>query len=152
MSRKPQPAAAPPLANLPCACANLRRATRAVSQLYAQEFRPTGLEGTQFSLLMVLSRAGETTQSRLAEMLAIDSTTLTRTLAPLRRKGWVRGTPGADRRERRLQLTPAGRRQLQRALPHWERAQQRLRQALGEATFNQFRQLTVEVTQAAHRA
>lgn len=152
MTPQPEQPTTPALANLPCACSNLRRATRAVSQLYAQEMRRVGLEGTQFSLLMVLSKAGGVTQSRLAGLLAIDSTTLTRTLGRLRRRGWVRATPGRDQRERRLELTRAGLRQLERGLPQWQRAQQRLREALGEESWNRLFRVAVEVTRAAQAA
>ncbi len=124
----------PPVA-LPCACANLRRAARAVTQLYDRELRPSGLRVTQFTLLMALARAREISQGQLAALLDMDSTTLTRTLAPLRRKGWLRAEPGADRRRLRLALTPAGARAYRRALPYWRAAQQRLRRALGESAW-----------------
>ncbi|HZD40950.1 MAG TPA: hypothetical protein VE131_09530 [Terriglobales bacterium] len=39
---------------LPCACANLRRAARAVTRLYDQELRGTGLNVTQLTLLQAL--------------------------------------------------------------------------------------------------
>jgi len=71
------------------------------------------------------------TQRALGAILAIDSTTLTRTLAPLARQGWVHSRPGVDRRERLWSLRPAGERQLQRALPRWERVQQRVRSRIG---------------------
>ena len=147
-----RPKARPGLLPLPCACANLRRAARAVTQLYAEEFQPIGLEPTQFTSLMVLEAWGELTQRQLAERLAIDSTTLTRTLAPLLRRGWIQARPGTDRRERRLRLTPAGRRQLGRARPYWERAQGRLRQVLGEEVWGQLQAGLVEVTRAVQRA
>ena len=137
---------------LPCACANLRRAARAVTQLYSQEIRRSGVDATQFSLLMALGHAGETTQGRLGERLVIDSTTLTRTLAPLRARGWIASKPGADRRQRLWRLTPAGRRQLQRARPHWERAQKRLRKALGEAEWNSLQTSVARTAQAAQHA
>ncbi len=137
---------------LPCACANLRRAARAVTQLYSQEIRRSGVDGTQFSLLMALAHAGEITQGRLGERLVIDSTTLTRTLAPLRARGWIASKPGADRRQRLWRLTPAGRRQLQRARPHWERAQKRLRKELGEAEWNSLQASVARTTQAAQHA
>src|ERR1700733_15531166 len=90
---------------LPCACANLRRADRVVTQFYDAALRPGGLHVTQFTLLQALYHAPEISQKQLAELLAIDSTTLTRTLAPLRRKGWLHSEAGADRRELRLSLT-----------------------------------------------
>jgi DNA-binding MarR family transcriptional regulator len=93
---------------LPCACANLRRADRAVSQFYDAALRPSGLRITQFTLLQALTLAPKISQRQLSELLDIDSTTLTRTLAPLRRKGWLRSATGTDRRELRLSLTAAG--------------------------------------------
>ena len=123
-----------------------------MTQLYAEEFQPIGLEPTQFTSLMALEAWRELTQGQLAERLAIDSTTLTRTLAPLRRRGWIQARAGTDRRERRLRLTPAGRRQLERARPYWERAQRRLRQVLGQEAWGRLQAGLVDVTRAVQRA
>ena len=139
------------LAVLPCACSNLRRASRAVTQLYSQELRKAGLESAQFTLLLALSRAGEITQGGLGVRHAIDSTTLTRTLAPLKKKGWIEAKTGADRREKLLRLTSAGRRQLRRALPHWQRAQRRLRAALGEVEWGPLQATVTRVAAAAQK-
>jgi DNA-binding MarR family transcriptional regulator len=64
-------------------------------------------------------------------LLALDSTTLSRTLRPLEAKRWIRCEPGKDRRERQLELTGAGRSQLDRTTPAWERVQRRLKERLG---------------------
>ncbi len=101
---------------------------------------------------MALAHAGEITQGRLGEHLVIDSTTLTRTLAPLRARAWIASRPGTDRRQRLWRLTPAGRRQLQRTRPHWERAQKRLRKELGEAEWNSLQASVARTTQAAQHA
>ncbi len=90
---------------LPCACANLRRADRVVTQFYEAALRPAGMRITQFTLLQALQLAPGISQKQLGELLEIDSTTLTRTLAPLRSKGWLRSATGTDRRELRLSLT-----------------------------------------------
>lgn len=121
---------------LPCACANLRRADRVVTRYYDAMLRPSGLHVTQFTLLQALQRAPEISQKQLADLLEIDSTTLTRTLAPLRRKGWLRSAAGEDRRALRLSLTAAGKREFKRALPSWQRAQKGLEQALGTENWN----------------
>jgi DNA-binding MarR family transcriptional regulator len=121
---------------LPCACANLRRAGRVVTKYYDAMLRPSGLHVSQFTLLQALNIAAEITQKQLAELLEIDSTTLTRTLAPLRRKGWLHSEVGADRRELRLSLTAAGKREYKRVLPYWQSAQKGLEQALGKETWN----------------
>jgi DNA-binding MarR family transcriptional regulator len=116
---------------LPCACANLRRASRAVTQLYDDALRETGLRVTQFTLLQALSLAGELTQGELSEFLAIDSTTLTRTLRPLEDRGWIHSRPGQDRRERHWAITAAGRARLTKARPAWEAVQRRMRTRVG---------------------
>jgi DNA-binding MarR family transcriptional regulator len=134
---------------LPCACANLRRADRAVSQFYDAALRPSGLRITQFTLLQALTLAPRISQKQLAQLLEIDSTTLTRTLAPLRQKGWLRSAAGTDRRELRLSLTPAGRREYQRAMPYWQTAQKGLRRALGKNGWNQLIETAVRTAQAA---
>lgn len=108
-----------------------------VTQLYDSVLRPSGLRVTQFTLLQALNHAPGISQKQLAELLEIDSTTLTRTLALLRRNGWLRSETGTDRRKLRLFLTPAGQREYKRVLPYWQSAQRRLRQALGEANWNQ---------------
>ena len=97
------------LFRLPCACQNLRRVTRIVTRIYDQELRKAGLEITQFGLLTALAIAGQANQGRLSAGFAMDSTTLTRTLAVLRKGGWVQVKPGKDRRERLFSLTQAGR-------------------------------------------
>lgn len=137
------------LPDLECLCGTLRRTTRALTQLYEQELRPTGLKATQLTVLQVLSRAGEIPQGRLGEILALDSTTLTRTLAILRRRGWVAERRGADRRERLLSLSPGGKAQLNRALPEWKKIQARLRGQLGGGRWKNLLKLANEVTDVA---
>jgi DNA-binding MarR family transcriptional regulator len=83
-----------------------------VTALYDAELRATGYRTTQFTLLQVLRLSGEITQGGLAEMLALDSTTLTRNIAPLIREGLIAARPGTDRRERLLQLTVKGLREI----------------------------------------
>lgn len=120
------------LPSLPCACATLRRAARALTQCYNSFMRSTALEVTQFTLLQALGTAGELTQGQLGIVLAIDSTTLSRTLQPLQKNGWIATRPGADRRQRYLHLSTGGRHVLEQALPHWRRAQEALRRQIGD--------------------
>ena len=134
---------------LPCACANLRRAARVVTQLYEEALRPSGLRITQFTLLQALHHAPEISQKQLAELLEIDSTTLTRTLGSLRRAAWLRSERGSDRRELRLRLTAAGKREYERVLPYWQSAQNRLRLELGEANWNRVMDAAVRAAELA---
>jgi DNA-binding MarR family transcriptional regulator len=140
------------LFELPCACQNLRRLTRITTRIYDQELKKSGLEITQFGLLTALTKTGEINQKRLSAGFAMDSTTLTRTLAPLLKKGWVQAKRGKDRRERLFTLTRAGERQLVEAQPYWEMAEQRLRRELGDAGWKQMKASVSRMTEAAMRA
>jgi len=68
---------------------------------------------------------------RLVSLLALDQTTVSRSLATVRQRRWVRTARGDDRRERRVSLTEAGKLQLQRANRAWRRAQARFRRLYG---------------------
>ena len=141
------------LPKLPCLCANLRRAARALTQRYEKALEPAGLSATQLTILQVLARVGEVTQGKLGEMLAMDSTSLTRTLAVMRKKGneWIAERRGEDRRERWLRLSAAGVKQLRRAEPVWEEVQSQMQRELGEEDWNHLMQLTYRVTETVKK-
>lgn len=130
---------------LVCMCSNVRRAARALTQMYEAAMRSTGLSSSQFTILQVLSRTGEIMQGQLGEILAMDSTTLTRTLAIMRREGWILERRGEDRRERWLRLSKSGEGQLKGALPVWEKAQARVRGRIGDEKWKQLFELTTEL-------
>jgi len=140
------------LPNLPCMCSSVRRAARALTQLYELELRPLGLRSTQFTILQVLLRAGEVSQGQLGKMLAMDSTTLTRTLDIMLRQGWVAERRGEDRRQRWLRIAKAGRAELGRALPVWEKVQAQLNRELGEQSWKQLFQLADQLAVLAINA
>ena len=119
--------AAPPM--LPCLGANLRRAARLVSQLYESDPGWPNLSIPQLALLRAIARGG--TLTGLSSLLALDQTTVSRSLAALRRRNWIRNARGDDRRERRVVLTEAGKRQLQRGNRAWRRAQASFRRRYG---------------------
>lgn len=127
-------------------CGNFRRASRALTQLYDDALRPTGLRATQFTILQVLSRAGELSQGEIGQILAMDSTTLTRTLRIMSRERWIAERRGEDRRERRLRLAKAGRDQFNHAFPRWEKVQAQVERQLGEKRWHDLHQLSNEVT------
>ena len=114
-----------------CACFGLRKASRAVTQLYDEALRPAGLRTTQFSLLALLRLAGTAPMTRLAEEAVMDRTTLARNLEVLQRDGLVRVQPGEDARVREVEITRAGVARLEQAFPRWQRAQRSLARSLG---------------------
>lgn len=116
-----------------CACGRLRRATRALTQLYDDLMAPSGLRVTQFSLLRMLARQGTSRMSDLAEALLLDRTALSRTLDPLVGRGLVMIVPGRDARTREVSLKRAGQSALRAATPYWQDAQAQVAKRLGSA-------------------
>jgi DNA-binding MarR family transcriptional regulator len=114
-----------------CACFSLRKAARAVTQVYDDALRPTGLRSTQFSLLVLLRLAGTVSMTRLAEEAVTDRTTLARNLEVLQRDGLVRVQAGEDARVREVALTRAGIAKLEEAFPYWREAQRSIGRRLG---------------------
>ena len=105
-----------------CLCLHLQRAARAVARRFDAALRPLGLTSGQFSLLISLNRPEPASIGNVSTLLAMDRTTLTANLKPLERRGLVTVTAdGADKRTRRLILTPAGRALLSAAVPVWRR-------------------------------
>ena len=116
-----------------CVCFNIRKSARAITQLYEDALRPTGLRATQFTLLVATRVMGTATISGLAKHLVMDRTTLTRNMKPLEKQGFIRIVLGKeDRREREVTLTLAGQKILAESLPLWKTVQQSVLEALGQ--------------------
>ena len=138
--------------SIACACATIRRASRAVTQLYDSWLRDHGIEGPQFALLAMLERLGECNQTTMGQRFDLDKTTLSRNLKLLKQRGWIDLVPGTDARERRATLTPDGRRRLAAARPAWRTAQSHLRSALQGHDWDAMIAVLDGVTHAARQA
>ncbi|VAW89598.1 Transcriptional regulator, MarR family [hydrothermal vent metagenome] len=120
------------LADCPdCACFNIRKASRVVTQLYEEAMSETGLRGTQFTVLVMVAVFESITITHLAKNLVMDRTTLTRNLKPLEKRQLIAIVAGADRRTRVVQLTDSGHETLRAALPLWKKAQQKVAKFMG---------------------
>ncbi|HVO88524.1 MAG TPA: MarR family winged helix-turn-helix transcriptional regulator [Casimicrobiaceae bacterium] len=114
-----------------CACGRLRRATRALTQLYDDAMAPAGLRVTQFSVLRTLARDGSTRISDLASQQLLDRTAMSRHLDPLVKRGLVSIGRGSDGRTREVAITAGGMRELHDAEPYWKKAQREVERTLG---------------------
>ena len=106
-----------------CMGMRVRRASRVVANHYDKHLKPSGLKGTQFTLLNTIFMNPGANIGKLADILGLDRTTLNRNLKPLERKGWIRSGSGKDPRTRTLKLTNEGTGILKNALPFWLEAQ-----------------------------
>ena len=115
-----------------CVFSNLRQTTRAVSQLYDEFMKPTGLRTTQCMVLAAIDVRGESTVSELADVMMMDQTSMTRALNILKKEGMIeRILDEADHRRRLITLTPEGERTLTLALQLREQAQAKMIEGLG---------------------
>src|SRR2546422_10216343 len=114
-----------------CVCSTLRMVTRAMTQLYDDVLRSSGLRVTQFSILATIARMGEANLRQLTDTLALDQTTLTRSLNLLERAGVTERVTHPDGRIKAMRLTSKGRRAQEVARPLWAQAQARVLREVG---------------------
>ncbi|GGT02576.1 MarR family winged helix-turn-helix transcriptional regulator [Streptomyces chromofuscus] len=132
----------PTPANLDPPCNNLalRKAARYLGATYDKALAPVGLRATQFSILQALRARGEMTISSLADVIAMDRTTMASNLKPLAREGLITVEPSAaDRRVRVVTVTPDGLSRMKAALPLWKAVQDRFEESFGAEEAAQLR-------------
>ena len=123
-----------------CLCLHAQRAARALARHFDNALRPIGLTNGQFSLMMSLNRPEPPAMTAVAGLLAMDRTTLTAALKPLRRRGLLKiAADPKDRRSRLITLTPKGRRLLARAVPVWRSAHVAIEALLGDRDVDRLR-------------
>lgn len=131
-----------------CVGFNIRKASRAISQYYESVLKPSGIRGTQFTLLATIRSAGKPTINELAEALVMDRTTLTRNLQALEKQGLVKIGQGIDRRTRNVSLTRKGTDRLLAAIPYWEKAQENMIEHLGAERWDELRTILGNLVQS----
>ena len=115
-----------------CACFNVRRISRAITQFYDAEIGRHGLRPTQTPILGALQAKSGWGMAELSEFLGMDRTTLLRNLRPLQRDGLVRAKGGGRGGHVELEITEKGRKALAKLLPAWRSAQDKVVAVLGK--------------------
>src|SRR5437660_7205959 len=114
-----------------CFCLASRLAARKITRLYDSCMQETGVRITAFTILSQLMLRGEMTIGKLANILGMERTTLTRNLAPLEQQRWISIRAGDDPRARMLSITAQGRGVVRRSFPDWSKAQAHVAKLLG---------------------
>jgi len=120
-----------------CVCFNLRWVSRSLSQFFVSQLHHHGLLPTQTPILAALSVRQEASMAELSDWLAMDRTTLVRNLRPLERDGLIKATGKGRGNKVSLALTSKGRAALQKFLPDWQIAQQKIIKTLGKERWNE---------------
>jgi DNA-binding MarR family transcriptional regulator len=123
-----------------CTCGELRKAARAITLLYDDAFKSTGLLSTQFNVLQAIYNIDSIRISDLANKLGIDRTTLTRNLSVLERQRFIEISQGKDQRTRIVIATQKGRSAVSKTILLWNRVQRKVKQEMGENSWRELMQ------------
>ncbi len=115
-----------------CPAFNIRAASRIITQLFDEILKPSGLQITQFAVLVGVFTLDSPTISQLAKGLVMDRTTLTRGLKPLESDGLIKITSGEDKRIHFVKMTSKGKAALEKTLPYWEKARTIVSEEFGQ--------------------
>ena len=114
-----------------CFCLASRQAARKITRLYDRYMQESGIRVTQFTILSQLMLRGEMPIGKLAGILGMERTTLTRNLTLLEQRKWISIKAGDDPRSRIIGITAQGRGIVRRGFPYWSKAQAQVGKMLG---------------------
>jgi predicted transcriptional regulator len=109
------------LAAADCFCLASRQAARKITRLYDRYMQGSGMRVTQFTVLAQLMLRGEMPIGKLAGILGMERTTLTRNLTLLEQRKWISI----------IAITAQGRGIVRRGFPYWSKAQAHVGKMLG---------------------
>jgi len=131
-----------------CSCNMMRKSARKITQFYENNLREAGIKPTQFSILATLANTGPIQLTQLADRLVLERTSLTRNLNVLERNTWIDIQPGEeDSRQRIVSLTSNGYKQLDDAIPYWQKAQKAIAKDMGQNTITGLKRTLDKMTE-----
>ena len=124
-----------------------RKANRVLNKIYDGHLQACGLKGGQYTILRVIENHKQTTNRELQDMLLLDQTTLSRSLKPLVRDGFLEVQQGEDLRVKLLSLSPKGKKLIKEATRYWQDAQNEVKRRLGKKSSEQLLAITNTVAE-----
>jgi DNA-binding MarR family transcriptional regulator len=131
-----------------CVANRLRMLNRVITNIYDDAFRPLDLKVSQMSVLAATAKLGTARPSELCEHLHLDVSTLSRNVERMKARGWLEVVPDEDARAQPFRLTSQGRKLLEKAIPAWSKAQQQVRNLLGDGIVEQLNNAMRRVSKA----
>jgi len=109
-----------------------RLLSRVITAVYDDALAEVGLKVSQFSVLNAVASREDTRPAELAKFLEMDESTLSRNVARMCARGWLRLEPGEqDRRSHQITITDMGKALLRKSYPAWQQAQSQVTHKLG---------------------
>ena len=129
-----------------CVAVRLRMLNRVITKIYDDALRPLDLKVSQMNILVAAAKMGTARPIEVCEHLHLDVSTLSRNVERMKARGWLEVVPDEDGRSQPFRLTPRGRKLLEKAIPAWSEAQQKVKKVLGEEFVEQLNQATKRVS------
>src|SRR3954470_12806071 len=123
-----------------CIAVRLRMLNRVITNIYDAALRPLDLKVSQMNILVAVAKMGTARPLEACEYLHLDVSTLSRNVDRMKARGWLEVVPDEDGRSQPFQLTPQGRKLLEKAIPAWGEAQQQVKGVLGDRLVDQLNQ------------
>ena len=131
-----------------CIAVRLRMLNRIITNIYDDALRPLDLKVSQMNILVAAAKMGTARPAEVCEHLHLDVSTLSRNVERMKARGWLEVVPDEDGRSQPFRLTPQGRRLLDKAVPAWSAAQQKVKTLLGDAIVEQLNQAMKRIGEA----
>jgi DNA-binding MarR family transcriptional regulator len=132
-----------------CIAVRLRMLNRVITNIYDNALRPLDLKVSQMNILVAAAKMGTVRPLEVCEYLHLDVSTLSRNVERMKARGWLEVVPDKDGRSQPFQLTPQGRKLLEKAVPAWSEAQQQVKRVLGDRFVDQLNQAMKRVSEGA---
>ena len=132
-----------------CVAVRLRMLNRVITNIYDDALRPLDLKVSQMNILVAAAKMGTVRPAEVCEYLHLDVSTLSRNVERMKARGWLEVVPDEDGRSQPFQLTPQGRKLLEKAVPAWSEAQQQVTKVLGDEFVHQMNRAVKRVGEGA---
>ena len=132
-----------------CVAVRLRMLNRVITNIYDNALRPLDLKVSQMNILVAAAKMGTARPLKVCEYLHLDVSTLSRNVERMKARGWLEVVPDEDGRSQPFQLTPQGRKLLDKAVPAWSGAQQQVTRVLGDGFVHQLNRAVKRVGEEA---
>lgn len=111
-----------------------------------EKFKPYGIQGSMLSILFIIGKQSTINQKKLADMLVLDPSTMSRDVKKLSTKGWVQINKGDDPRNSELSITPKGYLLIEEIAPIWEALHTKVHALLGNFSIQQIDSITEAIS------
>ena len=134
-----------------CVAVRLRMLNRVVTNIYDDALRSLDLKVSQMNILVAAAKMGTARPAEVCEHLHLDVSTLSRNVQRMKARGWLEVVPDEDGRSQPFRLTSEGRRLLDKAVPAWSAAQQKVKTLLGDGIVDQLNQKSGDAVRHGHQ-